>query len=277
MFGIEIPFTGNSSPFERITRKGTFEAVPPAAAAMDPATGNIALYSQGRVSVWTPTADGKYESKVEQQPVEQADRPATIAIGGDSVLLALDDGEIHMLQVDSHLEPYHEPITPTSDTPRLAMANSAGQFAVLYQTGYLWEIDPKQGTAHRAAVTGQGDITAATFLSNGNLAVAEQAVRVSSYQLGSGRQHRWAPPLGILEKVYYWLVQPLYWAFPKPGELDSTARYVLTGEKTMAEEESLDLADQQIKLRPWAPIPSTALFIVLMLGVSCYMMERQEF
>ena len=278
VFGIEIPFTGTSQPFERISPEEGFSATQPAAAAFDPITGNVAVYSRGTVSTWQPTAEGKYEAGTSRQIVTAEDQSAAIAIGGDTVMVVFEEGEIHLLDGQTLANKY-EPQQPLSETPRLAMASPQGDhFAVLYQTGYVYAIDPATGTSRKAPIGGQGDITAATFLTNGELATVDQATRVSSYDLAAGRRtKRWAPPLGILEQTYYYFVEPLYSIFPKPGELDQTARYILTGEKTVAETDLMEMSEQQIKLRPWAPIPSTAIFIVVVLAISCLLMERQEF
>ena len=278
MFGVEIPFTGTSRPFEKISPDEGFTAVTPAAADFDWNNGEVVLYSQGHVSTWRATAEGNYEAGPTRELVEEEDRSAAIAVGGDTIMVAFESGEVHLLD-RATLDNKHDAFTPLSDPPRLALASPDGNhFAILYHTGYLNSIDPEKGTSRRARIGGQGDITAAVYTGGGDLAVVDRAVRVSQYDPATGsRQSQLAPPMGILDKVYYWCINPLYQLFPKPGELDGTARYVLTGEKTVAEEENADLSEQQLKLRPWAPIPSTALFIVVMLGVSCWMMERHEF
>ena len=40
------------------------------------------------------------------------------------------------------------------------------------------------------------------------------------------------PPLGRIEMAYYYVIWPTYLIFPKPGELDNTVQYVLTGKRT---------------------------------------------
>jgi hypothetical protein len=81
-----------------------------------------------------------------------------------------------------------------------------------------------------------------------------------------------------VEMVYYYGILPVYTVFPKPGELDNTVQYVLTGKRTT----DLgvfrgDLSQRREDLHPWRPVSSGLAFVAVMLLVACIYIERQEF
>jgi hypothetical protein len=83
--------------------------------------------------------------------------------------------------------------------------------------------------------------------------------------------------------VHRWFVTPLYHILPRPGELGSTLNYIVTGKKTIATGESEFIsdrdiaADRHLQRHPWTPVWSCAIFIAVMLGLGCWLMERREF
>ncbi len=130
-----------------------------------------------------------------------------------------------------------------------------------------------------ADVRGQGDISAVLLQPDNTILVVDRAKRVSQYALDSfDRTKTFAPALTAMEIAYYYAIAPLYTVFPKPGELDNTIQYVLK------KEETTDLGMQQgnlqakrVRLRPWAPVRSSLIFMVVMLLIACVYIERQDF
>jgi len=128
-------------------------------------------------------------------------------------------------------------------------------------------------------VNGQGKISMATFVSENRLLVADRVTRVTEYDITTGDvQKRYAPTLGMVERGYYYLLVPAYTVFPKPGELDKTIAYLLSGEETRATgPRSGDLEAAREQLHPWAPVWSSLAFTLVVLAVACMYIERQEF
>jgi hypothetical protein len=87
-----------------------------------------------------------------------------------------------------------------------------------------------------------------------------------------------APPMNRIEMVYYYGILPTYTLFPKPGELDNTVQYVLTGKRTtdMGMFRG-DLAQKRENLHPWRPVRSGLAFVGVILLIACVYMERSEF
>ena len=131
----------------------------------------------------------------------------------------------------------------------------------------------------RPQVSGQGDISAAAYSGQHRLLVADQGTRVSQYRLAPlERDQRYSPQLSLMEKTYRYGILPIYTIFPKPGELDKTIQYIMTGEETRASMLNTgELSDVRVQLRPWAPVWSGLVFIAAILALSCLYIERQEF
>ena len=109
--------------------------------------------------------------------------------------------------------------------------------------------------------------------------VADRVTRVTEYDVTTGEvQHCYAPTLGIVERAYYYVIVPLYTVFPKPGELDKTITYLMSGEETRATgRRSGNLEAAREQLHPWAPVWSSLVFMLATLTVACVYIERQEF
>ncbi len=71
---------------------------------------------------------------------------------------------------------------------------------------------------------------------------------------------------------------PIYTVFPKPGELDNTIQYVLRKEETIdIGLPGSDLQTKRVRLHPWAPVRSSLIFMLVVLGLACFYIERQDF
>jgi hypothetical protein len=150
-------------------------------------------------------------------------------------------------------------------------------FAVVFHSRRLWLYDAKSNELMRAPVSGQDDISSADFAPDGRLLVADQNVQVSQYRLGPVRlDRRYSPRPSILVTAYRYGLVPLYTVFPKPGELDKTFEYFLTGKETKGDFEE-DLAAAQRVVDPWTPLWSSAAFTVVVLVIACLYIEWQEF
>jgi hypothetical protein len=109
--------------------------------------------------------------------------------------------------------------------------------------------------------------------------VVDRAKRVSEYDLDTlNRARSFAPQLTPLEIGYYYAVIPIYTVFPKPGELDNTVQYLLQKDETInVGMQTGDLQAKRVRLRPWAPVRSSAIFVLVILAIACVYIERQDF
>jgi len=249
---------------------------PPLAIAMNAATGEIAIRSQSTVTVLERNSGGNYTKKQEAEIA--GDTGAVLAFGGSTLLLGLADGRVWLL--DSATLKVKQEIPPDGDTtPRFALASpDGGWFVLLSHTRMLRMFDAKEGKPAGVSFTGQGDISAAAFSAD-RLLVTDRVNRVTTYHLDPIQtEDRRAPALTPLERVYYYVIVPIYTIFPKPGELSNVVSYLLTEQETVAANaNSGDLSQRRIKVNVYGPVWSSLAFLVVILTVTCLYVRRTDF
>ena len=158
----------------------------------------------------------------------------------------------------------------------MVVASPKGRwFAVVYQHNQITLVDAVQGEFRQRGFTGQGNISAAQFRDDGTLLVTDRATRVTRYRLDPlQKADTHAPRLAMMEQAFYSLILPLYKILPKPAELNNTALYLLTGKESLASRAS---PSTHLSFRPWNPVWSGLAFVVVMLALACWYIERSEF
>lgn len=261
-----IPLNMSKGPFKNVGPDPAVTLQRPRAAAVDRVNGDLALYSRAKVSILAKGEDGKYEIKEQAEVDVQSDKEVVMAATGGHLLIGSADGNVHIYDDQLKLKKAFKP-EPRS-AAKLAVASPDGEtFAVTFNNGNLWLLDATAQEATRAAVRGQGDISATLFSDGQKLLVTHQSVRVDEYDLGNGsRLGSYGPPMDIMERVYRYGIYPLYYIFPKPRELDRTIDYTLADEDDAKKIEN-----------PLQPVYSSAAFIIGVLVICCIFVERQEF
>jgi hypothetical protein len=249
----------------------------PAAAAISRATGEMAIYSRGKLIFLAPNAQDDYDLRGELELEGEERRPAVLAFGGSTLLVGRHDGRV--LVIDGPSRTVRSEFRPEgANAPRFVCASDAGRwFAIVFHNGQLWLYDAQSNTIRQAGTPHQGSISTAHFSGDEHLNVAHGHVYLSRYQVDPWQLERTlSPRLGILTTAYRYGLVPLYTIFPKPGELDRTFEYLLSGKETKGEDGE-DLTSAQEVVDPWTPLWSSALFMVVVLIAACVYIERQEF
>ncbi len=277
VFGMSLPTGGG--PFRPIGPDPAVIVTQPSAVAMHPDSGNLALYSRGTLTLLRRTEQGRYERMMADEEVDPEGNALLLAYGGEHVLIAREDGRLELYAADSLGE---KPLLESRQDfpPRFAYAAPGGRwFAVVLHSGELVLLDVPSRTFRQPPLTGQGDISAALFADNEQILVADRTSRVTRYRTGSWESlDRFSPKMGMMEASYRYVLKPLYTVFPKPGELNKTFQYVLSGEATTTDRESAeDLTAARTRLRPWAPLWSSLAFMAVVLLLACVYIERQQF
>lgn len=278
VFGLSLPVPGGG-PFQNVNPDPPLLLTQPADAAIHPTTGEVALFTRSQVSILAPSGkNARFELKHEHK-LEGKDRQAAVlAFAGKHLLIGREDGRVQVLTTENW-KVVAEWTPEKSSPPRFIRASQDGRwFAVVFHTGNLYLFDTQDNSLQRAGVTGQGSISAATFTPQGKLLVCDRTDRVSEYRLGPLQlEQRFSPNSGLLLNAYRYGLVPLYTVFPKPGELGETFDYLLSGKQTEKQESDAGLTTAQRTVDPWSPVWSSFLFTLLVLGVGCVYLERQEF
>ncbi len=281
VFFMEIP-QSLGKPFRFAGPEPALKLASPTAAAVNFQTADVVIYSRGKLMLLSRQGDDYALMKTVDVQTDDEEQGAAVAWGGTTVLLALGDGRVLDYQTPTlELRGQYQP--EERSQPRFACASPDGKWlAVVFHNGRLHLLDATQGEdagMRLADVNGQGDISAVSFTPENSLLVADRAQRVTEYQLDSGEVKRSiAPALTGLEIAYYYVVIPIYTVFPKPSELGNTVQYVLKGQETT--DMGLlggDLQAKRPRWRPWAPVRSSLIFMLIVLAAACLYIERQDF
>ncbi len=277
-----VPIPQNlTKPFRAAGPIPPLRVLAPANAAVASPSGDVVIYSHGELTCLKRRGEDYGEARTLKLDVDE-DLAAVLGYANATILVALADGRV--LNVDSQTLTVRDTYQPeTGSQPRFISASSDGRWlAVLFHNGRLYVLDaqsPAQSTLELADVRGQGDISAAMFTTDEKLLVADRVNRVTTYQAGSWeRGDEYAPELTPLELAYYYAIVPIYTVFPKPGELGNTIQYLLRDEETIElglPGSSLEM--KRAKLNPWAPVRSSLIFMLVVLGLACVYIERQDF
>ncbi len=275
--GMSLPF-GGSAAFRKTQVDDKLKFEEPISASVDPISGTLAVYAHGTLSVLNKDAKGNFAVASSKKLDGDDGRAAAIAIAGDLVMVSHGDGKTQFYS-PKDLSLRQEAALETHSQPRFVAASPDGsRFALLFQNRRLWLADTKTAEISLAPVRGQGDISAFAFHGT-QLMVADRVNRVTDYSLTDlSPGTTYAPAMTTAQRINYFVVNPLYTIFPKPGELDNTVHYLLTQKETT--DAGLfrdDLEQARANLHPWRPVRSSAIFVVITLILACLYIERHEF
>lgn len=280
VFFMEIP-QSIGKPFQAAGPESALKLDAPYAAAVDPVSGNVVIYSRAKLMLLT-LADDKYSLDKTVDVEADEEEVATMAFGGTTVLLALGDGRVLEYEAPE-LKLRQEYVPESASQARFVFASPDGtRFAILFHNGRLHMLnhtEQGQSDMELADVRGQGDISAVLFESNDTMLVVDRVKRVTEYQLDSYEiADSFAPSLTPVEIAYHYAILPIYTVFPKPGELGNTITYLIQQEETIdIPMQGNDLQSKRARIRPWAPVRSSFIFVVIVLGIACVYIERQDF
>jgi hypothetical protein len=245
---------------------------------MSPTDGAIAIFRQGRIDTFVPSAEGEYASGAPYK-IDDKRRQAVLAWGA-RLAVCFDDGEIVVDPGDEHEQHFE---LPGSDPPRATAVSSDGQWiAIQSHAGKVWLFDCSTSAPAPFRIPGQGHISAIAFTSQGELLIADRVRRVRAVDLKTGRvTSMWSPGDDTLMALYHWMVKPLYVLLPKPQELKNVATYLTTDKKSQVlsndQFAETNLRQERVLIDVWTPIWSNLAFLAVMLLLSCWNFSRRDF
>lgn len=274
LFGLQLPVAGGSKfvPAGRELRLGA-----PLSAAIDRASGDVAIFDTQTLRVLAPDAKGRYVERANREI--EGNLSGVLVLAGASVLLGRGNGEVSLFDA-SDLKPRSDYKPEANTAPRFADASPDGSFfAVLFHNRRLWLYDARGEKPQSLSIAGQGDVSAVAFSANNRLLVADRFTRVTEYELPSGKVlARRRASLSVLEGVYLFGIKPLYTVFPKPGEMDNVVNYLLTGSESVSVgPNNNDLQVNRPRLDVWGPIWSNLAFIAVVVSLGCLYTQRKDF
>ena len=277
IFGFELPAPDQTAASDAVVLRPAPTMSSAMQVAVSLTTGKLYLWNDGRLSVYQPEGDD-YERTEEVLLSEESQR-AVLAVAGKHLLIARADGVVNLLDAETlNQEAEYRP--EAKNSPRYAIVSPGGRyFGVIFHTRRFWGYDTKAAAPLDVRWPGQGDISAAAFVSDDELLLVDRGNRVTQCRLPSGDiVASWSPSGSLMQRLSWYLIDPIYAIFPKPGALQSTTNYLLTGkESTSIAQEIESLDSMYVKQDPWTPVWSSLAFAVVVLTISCVYIARQEF
>ena len=258
---------------------GRLSLASPIVAAMDSDNGDLIVYDRDQLRRLTRSDSGEYDEAAAVTVDHRKD--GIVAIGGSTVLLASAEGRIQLYD-SATLEPRGEAFQPENKSPPYSAHSSADGrfFAVLFHHGVLWLYDTQQEKTLRG-ISGQGEISAATFSGDDQLLVAHHFNEVTRYKIDSMQPvEEFRPELETFERVYWYGIRPIYNLAPKPGELGDLVTYLVSGSKSttgIRTPDDLQSRTDRGKLNVWKPLWINLAYLIALLGLCCLYVQRKDF
>jgi ABC-type transport system involved in multi-copper enzyme maturation permease subunit len=281
MLGGLIP-AGSSGGFEVLSPGVKLGLRPDASVAWNPADESFVCRDRSQLLVLSPTAEGKY---VEANRVTlDRERPALLAAGGSAVIMAEADGRIEVLN-QATLEVIATGRIPDGDKPRrIEMSPDGSRAAVLTHAGVLVMYHAEGGVFSELAISTPRMLSGIRFLDANRLAVAAGRTLMEVNPATGAVLKSWQGQVQWPVHLYDYVVRPLHAILPRPGDLDNTVRYLVTGESSMiVEDEDAppsqddDLSAPRIVFNPWSAFTTNSVFLAVLLLLGCLYISRSDF
>ena len=250
--------------------------------ALNQKTFDLAIYNKSELSIFSRNDSGDDQQYTHRrtEKIDTGTRDSMscrIAFQGNTILLVLGNGQIISLDADT-LKKRKEYLPETSYAVDAVAASPDGRwFAVSYKNETVWLLDTENDDRmNKAPFVGQGSISAVHF-SDTELLVADRTDRVTRYSLSDFSKNETLSPGGtVMDNAYRYVIKPLYFAFPKPGEFYKVVTY-LSGSADAERNPDVDLTILNPSPNPWSPLTSGLAFMAVMLGLSCLTFSRTDY
>lgn len=273
ILGFEIPLGAGNSPFNRVGPEGDASFKAPFAAAIDPQSQRLLVDDQQALTLLA-RADETLQYTVQKSVNHEPAGPTQVGLTKNLVIVADKTGQVQLRNVASLQT--ERSFRPAGKSAPLAIATSEdGRFiAILFQNGLLWVYDDQ---SHAGRILDR-DSTAIIFEGN-DLILVDSMRQARVRDLKADKTTKvYAPKSDTLRWYYRWLIKPVYTIFPKPGELSNVIRNMLdeSPQTTPQDDGNEDLRAERVTRDTTAPVVHGAIFVLIMLGLTCVYVERLD-
>jgi WD40 repeat protein len=275
--GFSIPKVATVTPFEKVTSP-TWSSERPDFMTITPDGNQVWLYHRGELEqlVWE---EKSFESKQVAKLEGDKNLIGLVAVSASKGLLVREN-ELPKVFDLNKADVFQEVAGAKIEAPRqLWYLGESEQFVVVYQDGEVGLIDAATLKYTRPNLAGQGKASAVCVSEGGNLLVAHSVRSISKWDLkNSTVVDSKVSPRTTVQWIYDFIINPIYIVNPKPAALDETTAYLLQGTDTLGISlNTTDVEQSRDKIDPWTPLWTNAIFVVVMLTISCLYFVRQEF
>ena len=264
--------------YEKLTTNQACSIQAPSAVSLNPTNDEVVFYSEGELFVMQ-YVDGKYQERLREKIGEHGNKKMTafVAARGPSIFVMLGNGRFHHLNSDDL-----SPVKVVDHSQRSAIrsldaAADGDLAAITFRSGDLWIYDANSNSEFTGSGIGNGDIMACTFDDQDRLWVADRFQGTCCYDLESGEQViKRTYNGGWMQSGFRYVIRPLYRIIPKPSEFYKLVSHLASSSDAQGNPD-IDLTILPHRDDPWSPLRSGIVFTVLVLAISCFIFQRQDF
>ncbi len=255
--------------------------------AFNRSNDRFAVLRRGKLSIYSQTGDQDYALLRDAEFDQLVNSELEIGYAGDIVLVF--DKKLGVISIDTtDMTIKTEFGSSERFVPKSIQVSPDGKWIVaLRQNETLWVYSVGNDTFEKSGISREAK--AICFDDKGHLHVADRWLRVSETDLATsnliatteGQRTRF-------QLVYLRIVYPLYYVFPKWGELNYTVEYLVTGRdtadtfptvivKVLGFDRVMPVPLETYNLKPWPQVWTSLIFIAFMLGIGCVIIERTDY
>lgn len=261
--------------FEEIGPEKRITLDSPRSVAFNQTSRKVFIFKDDTITQFVLNSEGKYETG-KSVSLTSSETPF-LASGGKTLVAALPNGRVVIFDEETLTEQAAE--RPQDKSPFRSVINTSDgrYYAFLCRNRTLWLLDNEStGKIKMAPIPRQGSVTATEFDQQNRLWIATRSNKVQLINLeNSSSEKTFAPPTGWLTKAHEYLLSPMYWLFPKPGEFYKLVSYLSV--KPDVEEEEGEPKALVENTDPWQPLWGGLLFMCAVLFITCLIFQYRDF
>lgn len=276
LFGFDIPLP-NAQRADFLPLCEPQRWITPLAAAYDKTNDRVAVFQRATLQLFERNGRKTFV-ELRQKALPEREHGA-VALAGDTVMLAYEDGTLEARDFTS-LEVQSSQILEPAIPARFLEASLDGQWvAVLLHDRSVWLYEVAQKTWTRADIAGNGDASAIGWDALGQLWVVTHGKQAAAYDPSTGEVLKQAgEPADWLQLLDRFVLKPAYAILPKTGETWNLVNYLLTDQRTVLQGTYAGgLRSQRTPLDLRTPLIGHALWIVALLALGCWIIQRRDY
>ena len=255
--------------------------------AFNSSNDQFVLLRKGKVTVYAPNDEGQYEMASEKEFENLRNGQVKLAFGGNRILVF--HSKVGYVSIDSsNLEQLSEFGDRARNMPIVMLSSRDGKWiSVLKNNEMVWNYSTADNTFEKFGSL--RDVKTITFDENSQLFVGDKWLRITQYDLETGAYvDRKRGKLSGFQSFYQTVIYPIYYISPKCGELNYTVEYLITGSETadtfgtvvikfLNFDRIAPFPMETYNLNPWPQVWNALIFIMIMLGIGCAIIEWADF
>ncbi|TWU34166.1 ABC-2 family transporter protein [Novipirellula aureliae] len=253
--------------------------LPPRSLAVDQSGKTLALFSGNELVCIEKSEQEAWEVTRKETIDGDVPRFANVAISGPFMLLATDQPELQLFAKGSSKRIASFALPNQLTATMVVSLGDEGRFAILTSDQRIRILDTPEKVLHLTEPIWIEDVEAISYdQATDQFIVAHSIDRIAlldPHDFSSRRTIR--PMLSTWRNVDRWLMTPLRTLTPQTGELGGMVARIISGETAIQMSSETTGPIETIRYRVFGPLLSCAIFIVVMLTLSCLYFARSDF